>query len=512
MWRLPKSVRARLTIWYSVMVALPLVGFAVISYLIFSTSLIRRTDGFLDDALTVFQNELLVERRQLPAAEEAIRTTVREVRFRDLAIVVLDDGGQVVASSTAAPEMGSRGSGHTTPSLFGINEAMEEREQRGDEASWRATLSGPGSGYRVQVRPVVVGEGRFRIAGIYPLAEVEETLEGIRRLYVVMIPLLILLAGTGGWFLARRSFRPVSEMAERATEISATTLHERLPVASDDELGALARVFNDLLDRLQESFQQQKRFMADASHELRSPTAILRSETDVTLSREHRSEEEYRESLTVIKDGARRLTRVVDDLFLLARSDAGHPVMQPVPLYLDEVIRDTVRAVRPLAEGKGLDLSLSGTVEESLRGDPDLLGRLLLNLLDNAVEHSPRGGTVRVAMASSEEAVEVRVSDQGPGIPPDAKDRIFQRFFRVDPSRSRDGAGSTGGAGLGLAIARRIAEMHGGSLELAHSRPGSTEFILTLPTEGSTEGGTDPRSPAEPRLQERNPGDRTGPI
>jgi two-component system OmpR family sensor kinase len=306
----------------------------------------------------------------------------------------------------------------------------------------------------------------------------------IRTLFMVAIPLLLLLAGTGGWFLARRSFRPVSAMAARAREISATTLHERLPVVADDELGALARVMNDLLDRLERSFEQQRRFVADASHELRSPTAILRSETDITLSREHRSEGEYRESMAVIQATARRLTRVVDDLFLLARVDGGHPVMSPLSLYLDEVVQETVRVARPLAEQKGVNIEVRHGAEGPLQGDPDLLGRALLNLLDNAIRHSPDGGSVEVSLEESGSGFSIRVVDAGAGIPPEARERLFERFFQVDSSRTRAGSTLTSGAGLGLAIGRHIAEMHGGSLVLAESCPGRTEFLLTLPKVG----------------------------
>ena len=462
------------------MLALPLVAFGVFSYVTFSRTLTHRIDEFLGDALTVFRNELFVERRQLPDAGEAIRTTVREVRFRDLAIVVFGEEGRVVASSTAGPRTTPARLDQGTIPVPDIAAAMDER---GGRKTWVATLRSSGGSYRVSVGPLALSGSTFRVAGVYPLADVEKTLGRIRALFFLMVPLLVLAAGAGGWYLAHRGFRPVSRMADRASEIGATTLHERLPVVADDELGALARVFNDLLDRLQESFERQRRFMADASHELRSPTAILRTETDVALSRQHRSEEEYRESLTVIGDAVRRLTRVVDDLFLLARADSGHQVMHTVPLYLDEVVRDTVRTVRPLADRKSVEVEVSGSVETSFRGDPDLLGRLLLNLLDNAIEHSPEGETVRVTMAVRGEVVEIRVADRGAGVPAEARDRIFERFFRVDPSRSRKGAESGSGAGLGLAIGRRIAEMHGGRLELAGSPPGRTEFLLVLPAE-----------------------------
>jgi heavy metal sensor kinase len=454
------------------MLCLPLVAFAVVSYLTFSRTLTSRTDGFLNDALTVFGNELLVERRQIPAPEEAIRTTVREVRFQDLEIVVLSEEGGVVASSPRGPD-------RVSPLPPIIIEAL--RAGGGREGAWISTVAGPGGEYRVRTHSLRLEDQRFRVAGIYPLAEVAGTLRRIRHLFLVAIPLLLLLAGTGGWFLARRSFRPISSVAARAAEISATTLYERLPVVADDELGALTRVLNDLLDRLEQSFEQQRRFVADASHELRSPAAILRTETDITLSREHRTEAEYRESLNIIRDAARRLTGVVDDLFLLARVDGGHPVMSPASLYLDEVVRDTARIAGPLAERKGVQVEVSGLVEAPFRGDSGLLGRLLLNLLDNAIKHSPEGGVVQVRMEERGGAIEIGVVDRGAGIPEEVQSRIFERFFQVDSARTRNGRTLTSGAGLGLAIGRRIAEMHGGRLDLASSRPGRTEFLLTLP-------------------------------
>ncbi len=475
-----KSVRARLTAWYSFWLCVPLVAFAVLSYLSFSRALTERTDEFLDDALTVFENELMVERRQIPDVEEALRTTVHEVRFRDLDIMVMTGGWRLVAGSSS--ETGNRSGPVESTKAMGdgrVLETLQEMEAGGVSVS---TLPTPGGGLRIRLQSLDLGEDRFTIAGVYPLASVENTLRRIRRLAFVTIPLLLLIAGVGGWFLARRSFRPMTAMASRAAEISATTLHERLPVVAEDELGALARVLNNLLDRLEESFERQRRFVADASHELRSPTAILRSEAEITLSRPHRTEEEYRDALAIMRDAARRLGRVVDDLFLLARVDGGQAVMNTEPLYLEDVVRDTVRVAGPLAEQKGVVLEVASTVEAPFRGDPDLLGRVLLNLLANGIKHTPSGGTIEVSLEAGDGQFLVRVVDPGPGIEKEVQSRIFERFFQVDSARTRDGNTLTSGAGLGLAIGRSIAQMHGGSLELAESKPGRTEFVLTLPS------------------------------
>jgi heavy metal sensor kinase len=483
MRRWPTSLRSRLTLWYSLMLGAPLVAFALICYFVFARTLQNRTDRFIGDALTAFAREVGAERRLATSPTQAMRTTVDEVHFRDLQIVILDASGAMVAASGVPSEAGRP---RPLPDSAALLRAIRGTAAGGTTA---ATLQRGRAAYRVVARPLEVEGARFRLSGVYPLDDVEAVLERIRRMFLLVIPLFIVGAAAGGWVLAQRSFAPVSDMASRAAEISATTLHERLPVGGGDELVGLARVVNDLLDRLEASFSQQRRFMADASHELRTPTAILRTEADVTLSREHRSEEEYRTSVAIMQDASRRLNRIVDDLFLLARADAGHLLAHREPLYLEELVHDVVRGVRQLAERRQVRVELREVVDASVEGDADLLGRLLLNLLDNAIKFSPPGGVVEVVMGRRDGRCEIGVIDQGPGIPEEAAVRIFERFFRGDLARSRAGAADSGssGAGLGLAIARRIAELHGGRLALASSRPGRTEFRFAIPVGASTE-------------------------
>ena len=474
----PRSVRARLTLWYTLVLSVPLVAFALISYVIFEGTLRGRTDAFNRDALAVFGRELLAERRQTPQVDDAIRATVNDVRFQDLDVVVLDHAGHAVSmSAPLAAEAGEVRHALPTDSapLFAL------LRSRGSARPWSESVRTPSGHYRVSAQPHPVADQTYLLAAIYPLTEVEATLLRIRKLFLVAIPLLIVSAAAGGYFLAKRSFTPVSAMAARAAEIGSATLHERLPIAADDELGRLARVLNELLDRLEESFAQQRRFMADASHELRTPAAILQAEADVTLARETRTQNEFRESMVIVQDAARRLTHIVDDIFLLARSDAGNLAGQPHELYLEDVVQETSRAVRPIAEQRGVRVELGDVVEAPFRGNADLLGRVLLNLLDNAIKHSPTGGSVAVSMTRDNGWYDINVVDAGPGIPPDAQQRIFERFFRVDSARVRTEATTTSGAGLGLAIARRIAEMHGGQLDLVSSRPGHTDFRVRLP-------------------------------
>jgi heavy metal sensor kinase len=483
----PSSLRSRLTLWYAVFLGLPLIIFAVVGYLVFARALQHRTDRFIGDALTAFSRELTAERRAASSVGEAMRSTVAEVRFRDLHIAILDSAGGVVAM-TALPATLAGGTGRP-PSDMG--DRIVAAVRRRDLATALAlTVPGDRGGYRVVVRPLAVGGQRFSLTGSYALADNQEMLRRIRAVFLVAIPLLVLSAAAGGYSLAKRSLAPVALMAAQAAEISASNLDERLPVGGGDELVGLARVVNDLLDRLERSFAQQQSFVTDASHELRTPTAILRTEADVTLSRAHRAEDEYRASVTIMQDAARRLTHIVDDLFLLARADSGELIAHPEALHLEDLVDDAARAMRSVADRRAVHLELRQLIEAPVHGDADLLGRLLLNLLDNAIKYSPEGGTVEVGMLRRNDHCEILVADQGPGIPPDARERVFERFFRVDAARapSDHSAASdvTSGAGLGLAIARRIAEMHAGRLELAESRPGRTEFRLTLPVDGQS--------------------------
>lgn len=477
----PSSIRVRLTLWYAILLGLPLAVFAVVSYVAFSRALVSSTDRFIGEALGAFTRELGAERRAgLPVAD-AMRVTVAEVRFRELHILITDSTGRVVARGDFSTDSGV--------SVPDENVLEVARTAGADDAPLSTRIKAVDGEHLVRVQPLVVDGHRYILSGRYPLREAEQMMAGIRRMFLIAIPLLILVAAASGYFLADRSLAPVASMASHAADITASNLHERLPVSGGDELVRLAQVINDLLDRLETSFEQQRRFMADASHELRTPTAIVRTEADVTLSRASRTNEEYRASVVIMQDAARRLTRIVDDLFLLARADSGHLVVQQAPLYLEDVVDDAARGVRHLADRRGVRVALTNVVEAQVVGDADLLGRLLLNLLDNAIKHSPDGATVEVGMTRRNGECHVAVIDAGPGIPDEARARVFERFFQVDAARARHDNSQTSGAGLGLAIARRIAEVHGGRVELVESRPGRTEFRFTVPVPSAFPSG-----------------------
>ena len=474
----PNSVRWRLTFWYSLALAAMLGVFAGGSFEVLRRVLAVRTDGFLQEARDAFVEELRAERVEKGATAPAIAAALQDFQFRDVVFVVLDSGSRVagVSARTAATDSVS------SPPLD--LEALRTRLGRPNESPRMLTLPDAEGGYRVAVRPVRLAGAPYTVVAAQERHGLHEVLEFVGLTYMLAIPILLVLSGAGGYFLAGRALSPVAVMSRRAREISATNLHERLPVENArDELGELATVVNELLARVETSFEQQRRFVADASHELRTPTAIIRAESEIALARETRAEPEYREALRVVQDAGHRLSRIVDDLFLLARADAGHQPLQSGLLYLDELAADVVRAMQGLAALRSIRLEVIPMPESPFIGDAELLGRMLLNLLDNAIKYSPSGAAVAVSLERTARGYELRVADEGPGIPVEAQPHVFERFFRVDKARSRGERSTTSGAGLGLAIARWVAVAHGGSLELTRSGPSGSEFVVILPTE-----------------------------
>jgi len=294
--------------------------------------------------------------------------------------------------------------------------------------------------------------------------------------------LALLIAGVGGYLLAKKSLAPVVSMGEQAAHIGAANLSDRIPVPQRNrELGRLAEIFNELLARLDKSFAEQKRFMADASHELRTPVAVICGESEVALSQQ-RAPDEYRESLDVVHDEGRRLTRMVEDLFTLARADSGDYPLTLTDFYLDESVNECVRSVRTLAAQKDLEVLYEAPNSEiPYRGDESVISRMLLNLLHNAIKYTPAHGRVEVALKQNCANFEISVSDTGEGIPDVARDRVFQRFFRVDKARSRSGFLNGSGAGLGLSIAEWAAELHGGKIILDKTGTSGSTFVVFLP-------------------------------
>jgi heavy metal sensor kinase len=323
----------------------------------------------------------------------------------------------------------------------------------------------------------------YEVVVVEPLDGLRGQLGRVRRIIFVGLPAALALAAIGGYTLVRKSLQPVITISEQAANISAQNLDKRLGITNPkDELGRLGGVFNDLLSRLETSFRIMREFMADASHELRTPLAVIQGESEVALS-QLGSFEEYRASLAVVNKQARRMTCIVSDMLALARADAGHQV--PVEeLYLNDLVEDCCRAAQALAKPKGIRLTYEGSADISIRGNEELLKRMAVNLLDNAIHYTPAGGSVSVRLASEANWAHLSVCDTGIGIPPDSVGRVFDRFYRVDESRAR----ADGGSGLGLSIVKLAAESHLGSVQLTSELGRGSTFTVSLPLDPASNG------------------------
>jgi heavy metal sensor kinase len=457
------SVRTRLTLWYAGVLAVSLIAFAALVYYAAARIFYARQDESLRSTAETVASAYLQELDEEQSIAKANDVVLAQMVFPNRYVEVVDFEGRVVAWSSNLS-----GRPLNIPPAV-LSEARLRRISYLAQNSLRIAVVPLSSDPKKQLGFAVVAE---------PLSVIEEGLRLLRRDFFAGVPLILLLASLGGYFLARKSLSPIALMSEQTRRITAEQLSLRLDVLNPrDEVGRLATTINELLRRLDTAFTEQQRFIADASHELRTPVAVVRGEAEVALGRE-REAHEYKEALTLIKDEAERLTRIVENLFLLARQplDAPTPVKRPLPL--NEVVNECARAARVLAMQKGLRLNVRGSLPEVLvSGDDEMLKRMLLNLLDNAVKYTAPGGEIGVTLELQNGRARLVVADTGFGIPAEDQARIFDRFYRVDKARSR----ALGGAGLGLSIARWIAEAHGGMISVESAVGRGSTFTVELP-------------------------------
>ena len=410
------SVRIRLTLWYAGVLALSLVAFALVIYYAAAKGFHERQDESLRSTAQTVASAYVEEIGEAHSLTKAAEVVLVELTFPNRYVQIIDSTGQPIASSRTVFTL-------PPPVLT----------QARDQNVGFITVDG----LRVAVVPVSSERDHGFAAVAEPLSVLEEGLGQLRRDFFAGVPLVLLLASLGGYFLARKSLAPIASM-----------------------------------------ISEQQRFVADASHELRTPLAVLRGETEVALGKT-RTVEEYQESLRLIQEEAERLSRIVEDLFILARQPIQLPtVLNTEAVSLTDVVRDCARAAQVLAVRKGVRLKLEhDSPLIALRADEELIKRMILNLLDNAVKYTPEGGEISLALARQNGNAEIVVRDTGIGIPENDQQRVFDRFYRVDKARSR----ALGGAGLGLSIVRCIVEAHGGRIQVESATHRGTTFTVSLP-------------------------------
>jgi len=311
-------------------------------------------------------------------------------------------------------------------------------------------------------------QGQITLVSQRSLAEVDATINGITDAIVIGFPALVLLVGVLAWFMAGRALRPVEAIRAEAASITHATIHRRVPVPeTHDEVAALASTMNEMLDRLEDASIRQRRFVSDASHELRSPVASIRTQLEVALLRRDDADWPVVAERVLAEDA--RLEQAVADLVDLARLDEGVPMTDLVEVDLDELVLEECSRTR------AVPVDVSGVSGGRVRGRSDALARTVRNLVDNAARHAE--SRVTVALRTVDDTVELVVTDDGPGIPEEDRSRVFERFTRLDEGRARD----AGGMGLGLAVVKATVERHGGTVTLHHAEPHGARFVVRLP-------------------------------
>lgn len=466
------SVRTRLTLWYTGVLALVLILFSAGIYYLLAGKLNRRLDAEVQTTNEGIARLLAYELAEGETEAQSVQSALTEHYFPNQAAAIFDAQSRLLAEKPLPNNHRAELPASFSPSTATIQLLTIQQDANGED-----------DGVRLGIQRLTIPQESksYVIVVSQPLDLLSEELEILGNILLAAIPIALALASLGGWFLAKKSLTPVVIMSESARRIGAENLDLRLPIANPrDELGRLAATFNELLERLQSSFTQQRQFMADASHELRTPLSVMRTAAEVTLEQPQRDESEYREALTMIDRQTDRLTRIVEDMFTLARADAGKRELSKHDFYLDELLAETASAAAVLAKRKGVIVECTSGKETPYRGDEDLLRQMILNLLDNAIKFTSAGGRVHLQLSQNNSKHLITISDTGPGIPAEAQPYIFERFYRADHARSRSDQVNGSGAGLGLSIARWIAEAHDGSLTLQQSDHTGSVFVASL--------------------------------
>jgi heavy metal sensor kinase len=452
------SIRWRLTLWNTLGLAVMLLAFAALVYGMLQHALYEQIDRKLVEALRLLKEDP----RMAATPVERLRHWMYEWReHENLSAIAYDTGGRVRERT----EQLARDSIPAAPAVVAGQQQLQN-----------AVIPILGR-QRVLAEGLRVGDQPTTIVVMGSLEEVDHELGELRAVLLTAVPVVLLASGGLGYVLARKALAPMEKLRRSTEEITADRLNRRLPIINrQDELGRLTETFNAMISRLERSFTEIRRFTADASHELRTPLTAIRTEAEVALAKPL-SLAEHQQLLGSILEECGRLTRLTDQLLTLAREDAGAPRQAQESVNLSALIEDVVETMRPVADVKGVSLRMKAQEPTLVQGDPARLREVLFNILDNSIKYTPEGGTVDVAISSTDSEAVVAVRDTGIGIPAEHLPHVFDRFYRVDKGRSR----TEGGTGLGLSISQSIISGHGGRIDVVSTPGQGTTCTVRLP-------------------------------
>lgn len=457
------SIRMRLTMWYGGVLAVVLFVFGSVIYFTMAHQMLSRIDHGLREEMADVLSEVDRAEGRDSMLEWLERRFGKHQGF-DFQIST-PSGDRVFVNERLGDEI--------MPIPTSLTQGGHVFESHGRAAAKRR---------RIVTRQVEGPEGMLIVQVARSLDFYDHEMGELLFVLLLTGPLTLLAALGGGYFLARRALGPVDRMTETASRIEGKHLNQRLEVANpNDELGRLATTLNGMLDRLERSFREMQRFTADASHELRTPISVVRTEAEVALAKPL-SDGEKQELLSNVLEECERLTWITEQLLTLSREDAGISPFKREPINLGQLAGEVVGTMRPLAEAKQQELTGYADGEAFVSGDAERLRHVVYNLLDNAIKYTPVGGRIDLTVRHEGNATLLSVRDTGIGISTEHLPHVFKRFYRVDKARTR----MEGGSGLGLSIVESIVAAHGGKVELDSKVGGGTTVHVTLPTrEGS---------------------------
>ncbi|HET6145739.1 MAG TPA: heavy metal sensor histidine kinase [Candidatus Acidoferrales bacterium] len=460
-----KSVRTRLTLWYVLVLTSVIIVYVAGASLVLVWQMRSQIDRQVVQDLETVEGLLYFTEDGRLHFNEDYHNHPESKLVQERMLEVLSPDGTILFKNN---QLGERVLGGAPFMGEGVGGYSQRSERLPDGT--RVILAS--RAHTMQDRPILL-----RVA--FSEEPIWSRLQQMLAILLLALPLALAAAAYAGYKLAGRVLDPIEKMAQRAQQITSERLGERLPIENaEDELGHLARTFNEMLSRIEESFEQLKRFTSDASHELRTPLAAIRSIGEVGLHK-NTSGEEYRDIIGSMLEEVNRLTNLVESLLTLSRADAGELRLRYEIFPVIDLLSDAASLLEVLIEEKKLTFTLTGDESLYVKADRLFLRQAVINVLHNAVKFTPSGGAVALSVARNKDGkAELSITDNGPGIPAEHRTLVFDRFYRVDPARS----GENKGAGLGLSIARWAVQSHDGEIALSNVPDGGCTFSIRLPT------------------------------
>ena len=463
-----KSIRSRLTAWYILLLGIILILFSVFLNYFLSKRLYESVDNSLTVSATVVATSAVMRfnRSPLPGLDQFFDQFMGAGNLNKF-YRIYDGSGNV----------GSR-SKNIDASKFPLSQEAYADALSGKN-SYETFLVDGNHPIRVITMPIIREKKLVNLVQVgTSLEAVQETLRNLRIFLFTAVPSVLVFATLLARFLARRALKPISKIIKTARDIGqGQELSQRIPVFKvQDELGQLALTFNEMMDRLENSFAQMRQFSSDASHELRTPLTVLQGQNELVLSKP-RDPKEYQEVIISNLEEIKYMSKVLEDLFVLSRSDENQILLNCKPMNLSDLVEEVCRHAEVLAEDKDISIVIAFLEAVKINGDEVRLRQMIWNILHNAIKYTQPGGELKVSLLEESGFALLSIQDTGIGIPEKDLLSIFDRFYRVDKARSKD----EGGSGLGLSICKHIAEAHKGEIEVESKLSVGTRFKIRIP-------------------------------